>query len=157
MPKKAAAEPAAPSIGALLKARPSSKLPARQIAAMTRIAERMLPVVRAACLSLPETSERVSHGEPTFFVRDKKSFAMMSINHHDDGIVSVTLAAPLGAQAALVAESPEHYYVPPYVGHLGWIGVRLDRDVPAAELKDAIRSAYLTRAPKALVALVTAR
>jgi hypothetical protein len=100
--------------------------------------------VRELCLSLPETSERLSHGQPTFFIRGKKTFVMYLDNHHDDGRLALWCAAPEGMQDALVAGAPEHYFVPPYVGHRGWIGVRLDRDLDWNEIAGAIEEAYLT-------------
>jgi hypothetical protein len=107
--------------------------------------------VRELCLSLPETSERLSHGQPTFFIRDKKTFVMYMDNHHDDGRLALWCAAPDGMQAALVDGAPEHYFVPPYVGQRGWIGVRLDRGLDWNEIAGAIEEAYLTVAPRRLV------
>ena len=78
------------------------------------------------CLSLPQVSEKLSHGEPTFFVK-KRVFAMFSNNHHNDGHVAVLLPAPPGLQEALIEEAPAAYYRPPYVGGSGWIGVELDQ------------------------------
>jgi hypothetical protein len=106
--------------------------------------------VRALCLALPETDERPSHGAPTFFIRGKRSFVMFHDDHHGDGRLAIWAAAPPGVQAALVDASPEHYFVPPYVGHQGWIGVRLDRDLPWDEVAGVIEDAWLTRAPKRL-------
>jgi hypothetical protein len=71
--------------------------------------------VRELCLSLPETSERLSHGQPSFFIRDKKTFVMYLDNHHGDGRLALWLAAPRGMQEALVESAPEHYFRPPYV------------------------------------------
>jgi hypothetical protein len=107
--------------------------------------------VRELCLSLPATNERLSHGQPAFFVRDKKTFVMYLDNHHDDGRLALWCAAPEGMQAALVDGAPEHYFVPPYVGHRGWIGVRLDRDLDWNEIAGAIEEAYLTVAPRGLI------
>jgi hypothetical protein len=107
--------------------------------------------VRELCLSLPDTTERLSHGQPTWFIRDTKTFVMYLDNHHDDGRLALWCAAPEGMQAALVDGAPEHYFVPPYVGHRGWIGVRLDRDVGWNEIAGAIEEAYLTVAPRRLV------
>ena len=87
---------------------------------------RQLQRVRHLCLSQPDTTEKLSHGEPTFFVK-KRVFAMFSNNHHDDGHVSLLLPAPPGLQDALVEEAPNVYYRPPYVGGSGWIGVELDQ------------------------------
>jgi hypothetical protein len=98
--------------------------------------------VRELCLSLPETSERLSHGAPTFFIRGKKSFVMYLDNHHGDGRLALWCAAPEGMQEALVESAPEHYFRPPYVGHRGWIGVRLDRDLDWNDVAGAIEDAY---------------
>jgi hypothetical protein len=107
--------------------------------------------VRELCLALPETSERLSHGQPTFFIRGKKSFVMYLDNHHDDGRVALWCAAPGGMQEALVESAPEHYFRPPYVGHRGWLGVRLDRDLDWNDIAGAIEDAYLTVAPRQLI------
>ncbi len=107
--------------------------------------------VRGICLGLPEVSERPSHGAPTFFIRGKRSFAMFQDDHHGDGRLAIWCAAPDGAQAGLVAAQPDRYFVPPYVGHRGWIGVRLDRGVPWEEVAGMLEEAYLERAPLALV------
>lgn len=105
--------------------------------------------VRAACLALPKTSERLSHGAPTFFVNQKRAFVMYMDDHHGDGRGAIWCAAPEGAQEALVEASPEEYFVPPYVGGRGWLGIRLDRDLPWDELAGAIEDAYLTVASTA--------
>jgi hypothetical protein len=95
--------------------------------------------VRKICRALPETTEKLSHGEPTFFVK-KRVFAMFSNNHHHDGHVAVLLPAPPGLQEALIDEAPHAYYRPPYVGGSGWIGVELDQvsdDALEAHIKEA--------------------
>jgi hypothetical protein len=81
-----------------------------------------LAKVRRACSSFPETSERLSHGGPAFFVRDKKCFLMFLDDHHDDGRLAIWCAAPDGVQAEMVDTDPERFFRPPYVGHLGWLG-----------------------------------
>jgi hypothetical protein len=106
--------------------------------------------IRELCLALPETSERPSHGAPTFFIRDRHSFVMFHDDHHGDGRLAIWAAAPAGMQAMLVDGAPEQYFVPPYVGHHGWVGVRLDRDLPWGEIAGVIEDAWLTRAPKRL-------
>jgi hypothetical protein len=97
--------------------------------------------VRRICLAMAETSEKLSHGAPTFFAR-KRTFAMFVHNHHRDGHIAVWTAAVPGAQAALIAASPKTYFRPPYVGVKGWIGIELpeidDEDL-AAHLTDAWR------------------
>jgi hypothetical protein len=102
--------------------------------------------VRKLCLSFPDTSERASHGSPSFFVGGKKSFLSFLNNHHGDGRLAVWCMAPPGAQAMLVEAAPDRYFVPPYVGHLGWVGVRLDRGTPWAEIAGVIETAYRARA-----------
>jgi hypothetical protein len=104
--------------------------------------------VRKICLALPETWEKISHGEPTFFVK-KKVFAMCSINHHQDGHIAVVLPAPIGVQAALIEASPKKYYKPPYVGGAGWIGVELPR-VSDRELRMHLHEAWRLIAPAKL-------
>jgi hypothetical protein len=116
------------------------------VSADPRVVER----VRAACLALPEVQERLSHGAPSFFVRGKRCFVMVMDDHHGDGRFALWCAAPEGMQDALVAGDPESYFVPPYVGHRGWIGVRLDRSLPWDEIAGAIEDAWLEVAPRRL-------
>ena len=113
--------------------------------------------VRAYCLALPQVVERASHGTPTFFVNDKKSFAQYWDDHHGDGRVALWCAAPPGAQHAYVADDPESFFVPPYVGHLGWLGVRLDRALPWPEVEEVLEQAYRKVAPKRLLAQLDSR
>lgn len=108
--------------------------------------------VRRMCLSLPETMEKLSHGEPTFFVR-KKVFVMFANNHHNDGRVAVWLPVPGGLQASLIEESPEVYFKPPYVGGRGWVGIELAQ-IDDEELSFHVRMAWELIAPKRLVSWV---
>jgi hypothetical protein len=112
--------------------------------------EKQIQRVRKICSSLPETTEKISHGEPTWFVR-KKVFAMFSNNHHNDGHIAVTVPAAIGIQAALIKASPEKFYRPPYVGVRGWIGIELDR-VSDEELAMNITEAWKLIAPPKLQA-----
>jgi hypothetical protein len=112
-----------------------------------------LAKVRSACLALPETAERLSHGGPAFFIRDKKCFVMFLNNHHEDGRLAIWCAAPDGVQAEMVETDPERFFRPPYVGHLGWLGVLLP-GIDDAELTAICREAFVTVAPKALVKLL---
>ena len=114
---------------------------------------RVLDRLREVCLALPETSERLSHGSPTFFVRAKTSYVMYRDDHHGDGILGMWCAAPDGAQATLVAAEPERFFRPPYVGHRGWLGVRLDGDVDWDEVAGIVEDAYAEIAPPKLVEL----
>jgi hypothetical protein len=104
--------------------------------------------VRELCLGLPGTSERLSHGAPSFFIDGKHTIVMFMDDHHGDGRLALWCAAPAGAQALLTASDPERYFVPPYVGHRGWVGVRLDRDTPWDDIAGVIEDAWLDRAPK---------
>lgn len=111
--------------------------------------------VRAICLALPEVTERVSHGSPAFYVRGKKQYVMLwASGHHDHDFPHLWCAAPPGAQASLVAENPRRFFRPPYVGHRGWIGVRLDGDVDWTEIAELAEDAYRTVAPARLIALL---
>jgi hypothetical protein len=106
--------------------------------------------LRAICLAFPEASERLSHGEPTWFVRGKQTFVTYANHHHDDR-VAFLCAAPEGAQDVLVANAPDRFFVPPYVGYRGWLGVRLDTPVDWDEVAAIVRDAYRVVAPKRLV------
>jgi predicted DNA-binding protein (MmcQ/YjbR family) len=105
--------------------------------------------VREACLWLPETEEAVSHGSPIFKVRGK-TFAMYLLNHHGDGRVALWLNAPPGAQGLYTREEPKHFFVPPYVGHRGWLGVQLDKGIAWRRVAKLVREAYEHLAPPGL-------
>ena len=104
--------------------------------------------VRKICLALPGATEKLSHGEPTWFA--KKVFCMFSNNHHGDGHISVVMPAPLGVQATLIEAAPKKFYRPPYVGGAGWIGIELAK-VSDKELKLHIHTAWRMIAPKKLL------
>ena len=104
--------------------------------------------IRSLCLSFPGTSERESHGAPSFFIDGKKCFAQYRVNHHGDGRIALWCAAPPGMQSVLTASDPDRYFIPPYVGHLGWLGLRLDRGAEWDEIAGALENAYLSKAPK---------
>jgi hypothetical protein len=115
-----------------------------------------LTVVRAACLALPETNERLSHGVPCFFIRDKKSFLYYHDGHHNDGRLAIWCPAPQGVQEQMVEAEPERYFRPAYVGHRGWLGLRLDIDRDDGEIAGLIGEAYRCVAPKTLRKLLDA-
>jgi hypothetical protein len=113
--------------------------------------------LRRICLGLPEATERLSHGEPTWFVRDKKVFVTSSNHHHDDR-VAFWCAAPPGAQEAFVGSDPKRFFRPPYVGHRGWLGVYLDvPGVDWAEIEEIVEDAYRQVAPARLVVEMDSR
>ena len=112
--------------------------------------------LRNLCLALPAVTERLSHGEPTWFVQDKKVFVMYANHHHDD-VLGFWCAAPAGAQDTLVGSSPDRFFRPPYVGHRGWLGVRLDVPTDWDEIADLVEDAYRMIAPRRLVAELDGR
>ena len=105
--------------------------------------------VRAVCARFPEVTEKLSHGAPSFFVG--KQFACVWVDgHHDNGFPHLWCAAPVGVQEELIA-SGERFFRPPYVGHRGWVGMRLDGDVDWTEVAEVLQDAYRTVAPARLV------
>ncbi|MBW3664613.1 MAG: MmcQ/YjbR family DNA-binding protein [Actinobacteria bacterium] len=107
--------------------------------------------VRDICSSLPELTERLSHGALTFFVRGKRTLCYLTDDHHGDGRLAVVCPAAPGAQQELVELDPERFFRPPYVGHRGWIGLRVDIDPDRDEVATLLTEAYRLVAPKALV------
>ena len=105
--------------------------------------------LRRLCLALPEVTERLSHGEPTWFIRDRTSFVTTADHHHDDR-VAFWCAAPDGVQEDLVAAAPERFFRPPYVGHRGWLGVWLDVEQDWDEIAALVEGAYRRVAPARL-------
>lgn len=97
--------------------------------------------VREIALALPGVTEKLSHGEPTFFVRGRV-FCNIDNNHHGSGHVAVWCNAPEGAQESLVEGDPRHFFVPPYVGVKGWLGVRLDSGLPWPVIADLLKQAH---------------
>lgn len=102
--------------------------------------------LREICLALPEASEQGGVGDPTFKVRDK----IFAMRHPMDGRMSMWCKAPFGVQGILVGSNPERFFVPPYVGHHGWVGVWLDIDLDWEEIADLVRESYRMTAPKRL-------
>ena len=107
--------------------------------------EEHLRRVRRICLAMPGATEKLSHGEPTFFVNNKV-FAMFSNNHHQDGHIALWLPAAPGVQGMLIKTAPKTYYKPPYVGVRGWIGVELEQ-ISDEELAAHVRDAWTMIAP----------
>ena len=111
--------------------------------------------LRRLCLALPEAHEAIAWGEPTFRVRNKM-FAMhaSAATHHGAGRASVWCKATRENQQWMIAAAPERYFVPPYVGVSGWVGVYLDSHTDWAELANILRDGYRAVAPKRLVAVL---
>jgi hypothetical protein len=104
--------------------------------------------VRQIAFTLPGVTEKLSHGEPAFFVRGRMFFTLDN-DHHGSGHVAVWCNAPDGAQASLVAGDPKHFFIPPYVGKAGWLGLRLDSGLPWPVIGDLLKQAYDTSAAAA--------
>jgi len=109
--------------------------------------------LRRLCLALPEAHEVEAWGAPTFRVRNKL-FAMYasSDNHHGAGRPAVWCKAAPGNQEIMVRAAPRRFFVPPYVGPSGWVGIWLDGDVDWPELTGLLRDSYRLVAPKRLLA-----
>lgn len=113
--------------------------------------------LRALCAGLPEVSERVSHGAVTFFVRGKRTLCYLTDDHHGDGRLALVCAAPPGVQEELLGSDPERFFRPPYVGHRGWLGLRLDTDPDWDEVRQVVQEAYRCVAPVTLARQLDAR
>ena len=100
--------------------------------------------LRPICLALPEATEKEAWGDVTFRIRDK-IFAMIKSG---DGRVSVWAKAPPGSQQVLVGSDPATFFVPPYVGSKGWVGMRLDRDPDWTEVANVVARSYRLVAPR---------
>jgi hypothetical protein len=122
---------------------------------MSEMVSDPLARLRRLCLALPEVTERPSHGEPSWFVRGSRQFVSYADHHHDDRLGFWCAATP-GAQQELVAESPESFFVPPYVGGRGWLGVWLDVPVDWAVIAELVQDAYRAVAPRSLAARLDA-
>ncbi|MDD7935443.1 MmcQ/YjbR family DNA-binding protein [Actinomycetospora straminea] len=115
--------------------------------------DELLARMREVCLALPEATEKISHGSPSWFVR--RMFASWVPYHHGDEHLAIWVAAPDGAQQDMVDAEPARFFVPPYVGHRGWLGMRLDVEPGGPdwdEVRGVVTDAYRCVAPKRLVA-----
>ncbi len=114
------------------------------------MAKQPIDRLRAICLALPEAEEKEAWGDPTFRVRNK----IFAMEKRGDGRVSVWCKAPPGSQMVLVGADPERFFVPPYVGSKGWVGVRLDTHPDWDEVAAIVRRSYRLIAPKRLALLL---
>lgn len=117
----------------------------------------LLERLRAICLALPEAQEKISHGEPTWFAGKGKVFAMFDDHHHGAEHVSVWLPAPPGAQEVLIANDPNRFWRPPYLGHRGWIAIALDTRPKWGLVADLVEQGYRLVATKKLIAQLDGR
>jgi hypothetical protein len=111
--------------------------------------------LRAICLALPEATEKIAWGEPTWRVRGKL-FAQLDDHHHGADHLAVWLPAPLGEQEAMVFTDPARFFRPPYVGSRGWVGVRIDRKPDWTLVARLVEQAYRVVAPPRLQASIAA-
>ena len=113
-----------------------------------------LPRLRKLCLALPEAHEVEAWGEPTFRVKNK-IFAMYAADdRHGSGHHAVWIKASAVNQRLMVEAAPDRFFVPPYVGPSGWIGVWLDGKIDWRELDDLLHDSYRMIAPKKLLAML---
>jgi len=134
--------PRLPVLPGLLRSLPPLKLP--------RMAKSTTQKLRDICLAFPETAEKEAWGDATWRVRDK----IFAMEKRGDGRSSVWCKAPEGSQAMLIEADPDRFFVPPYVGSKGWVGMRLDRSPDWDEVARLIRRSYSLIAPKRLAALL---
>jgi predicted DNA-binding protein (MmcQ/YjbR family) len=112
--------------------------------------EQPIERLRAICLALPEATEKEAWGDPTFRVRDK----IFAMEKRGDGRISVWCKAPPGSQLVLIGADSDRFFVPPYVGHNGWVGMRLDRRPDWDEVALLVRRSYRLIAPRRLAAMI---
>ena len=115
------------------------------------MAKSELDRVREIVMAFPEVSERLSHGAPSFFIREKKTLCNLHSDHRGDRRLALWVPAPPGVQEELTGLEPDRFFVPPYVGHRGWLGVTLNVDPDWDEIAGIIDDAYRLVAPKTLV------
>jgi len=106
--------------------------------------------LREICLAFPAAVEKEAWGECTFRVIGGKMFAMTDNDHHQSGHLAVWVMAPPTIQQTLIRSMPQRFFIPPYVGVKGWVGVRLDMNVDWDELAGILRDGYLISAPAKL-------
>ena len=115
----------------------------------------LLAGVRLRCLALPEVTEGLTHGGPTWFVRGRRSFVKfvdpdehprLALPH-----IAIWAAAPPGARQELVAAAPDRFFAPRFGGR-DWVGMRLDTEPDWDEVGEVITDAYRQVAPKRLSA-----
>ena len=118
---------------------------------MSQNAEDPLARLREIIEAWPETFEKISHGSPTWW-GGRKTFATFTENHHGDGRVAVWVKSSFLEQEARVEADPETFFVPPYVGPSGWVGMRLDLEPDWSEVEALLEDGYRMVAPKRAIA-----
>ena len=112
----------------------------------THGSKKLIDRVRKAALALPGTTEKLSHGEPCFF--RGRMFITVDNHHHGSDHLAIWCRAETGVQHAFVEASPEHFFVPPYLGHQGWIGVCLDTGLEWSVIARFVEEAWKEAVPK---------
>ena len=107
-----------------------------------------LAKLREICLSMPDAFEKEAWGECTFRVTGGSMFAMTDNNHHGSGHLAVWIKAPAMVQEILVNSDPKRFFVPPYMGKKGWVGVRIDYKVKWDQTAAILNDGYLMSAPR---------
>ncbi len=115
-------------------------------------AHKILDRMRSIMEELPEVSERLSHGTPTFFIREKKTLVSVWEDHHETTGIYMWCPAPPGVQEELIEQDPDRFFRPAYVGHRGWVGMHLNVDPDWDEVTEIVKDAYRHVAPKTLAA-----
>lgn len=111
--------------------------------------------VQGLCLAFPGAEEKSVPPHRDYRVAGK-TFAWFVINHHGDGRVALWLPMPKGAQLTFTELAPHAYFVPPYVGHKGWLGIELDQGLGWKEIAARVREAWENVAPASLVSQLDA-
>ena len=111
----------------------------------------LLEGLRGVCLALPGVEERVNHGMPTFGIVGRRAFANLH-EHRADGRPTIWFKAAPGVQDELVEQEPDRFFVPPYLGPRGWVGLRLDVDLDWDEVAGVVEEAWRLTTPKRLIA-----
>lgn len=107
--------------------------------------------VREIALLLPESEERESHGQPTFFVAGKQ-FAQLRVDHHGDGLTVVCVrTSGSDEQAMLMEAAPDTYRKPAYLGASGWVSIDLGNEVDWTLVEDRIARSWELSAPAGLL------
>jgi hypothetical protein len=114
---------------------------------------KLIARARRIALALPQAYEKESHGEPSFFVQGGKMFVTVDNGHHGSGHVALWIRAEPGVQGALVGGDPRHFFVPPYVGKAGWVGVRLDTGLAWPQVAVLVERSWRLAAPNRLLAV----
>ncbi len=111
-----------------------------------------LPRLKKICLALPDVTAEPAYEHTKFLVK-KKTLAYYTVNHHGDGMLALLVKAAPGVQGTLVEGDPETFFVPPYIGKQGWVGMRLDHRKPDWSAVEAlVEDSFLLVAPKRSIA-----